>query len=79
MREADLGDRRDMDRMVQLAVPASRQAMHDPAARAQLDRCGAGVRGELIPVRESGDVTRVTDHDRGDEWTDAEQLGECGA
>ena len=36
----------------------------------------AGVRGELITIREAGDVAGVTDHDRGDIRADPEQLGE---
>jgi hypothetical protein len=37
---ADLGDGGGVDRVVQRAVPASRQAMADVAARRHLDGCG---------------------------------------
>jgi hypothetical protein len=56
---AELGDGGRVDRRVQGAVPASRQTVHDPTTGGVLDRCGPGVRGEVITVAEPADVTDV--------------------
>ena len=72
---ADLGDRRDLDRMVQLAVPAPRQPMHTVTTGTDLDGRGAVVGREAVTIREAADVAGLTDGDRGTDRTDAEHLG----
>src|SRR6516162_3646906 len=64
---ADLGDRGHMDGVVEAAVAAPGQPVDFPAARGDLDRGGAGVGGEVIPVREAGDVADVADDRGGDD------------
>jgi hypothetical protein len=54
----DLSDRGDVDRMVELTVPAPRESVHGPAARGHLDGCGAVVGREPIPAREPANVAR---------------------
>ena len=53
--------------------------LHDTSAGAHLDRCGAGVRGVVITVREPANVAGVADHHRGDDRADTEEFGERGA
>src|SRR5436190_7554476 len=70
----DLGDRRDVDRMVELAVAAQGEPMHDAPAGRHLDRGGAVVGRELGAVAEPADVTGVTDGDGGTDGPEPEQL-----
>ena len=75
---ADLGDRGDVDHVVQGPVPAARQPP-DRVLRVPggpLDRGGAVVGGEAIRGREPGDVADVAEDDRGADVTDPEDLGE---
>ena len=72
---ADLGDGRDVDRMVQLSVPAQRQPMDRTATRLERDRCSSRVRGEMMTVGEPADVARVPYHHGGDDRADSEDLG----
>jgi hypothetical protein len=57
MRLAELADCDHVDRMVESAVPATRQSVHDPTGRGELDRCGPVVGGVVVAVTESGGVT----------------------
>ena len=61
MRLAELADRGHVDRVVELAVPAFGEPMHDAAAGGELDRGGAVVGGVVIAVAEPGDVAGVAD------------------
>ena len=71
---ADLGDPRDVDRMVELAVAAPRQPVHAVATGADLDRGGAVVCGEVVTIREPADVAGLTDRDRGTDGTEPEHF-----
>jgi hypothetical protein len=75
----DLGDRGHVDRVVDPAVAAQRQAVHFPVPRRHLDRGGAVVGGEVIAAREPGNVAGVSDDGPGVDGADAEDLGEGGA
>ena len=46
----DLGDRDNVQRVVEPPVPAPRQAVHDAPGRGELDRGGAGVGGVVAEV-----------------------------
>jgi hypothetical protein len=71
----DLGDGRDVDRVVQLAVPAPRQAADGTTAGFELDRCSSRVGGEVITVGEPVDIADMADHHRRDDGTDTEEFG----
>src|SRR3954454_24648931 len=49
--------------------------MDRSATRFELDGCSPGVGSEVIATREPINVTRMTDDDRGDHRTNAEDLG----
>lgn len=74
MRLADLADRGHVDGMIESAVPAPRQSVHDATARGVLDGCGAVVSGELVATGEPGDVAGVADQRTRDGRADTEQL-----
>ena len=76
---ADLGDRRDVDRMVELADSASREPVGDATAGGHFDGCSAGVGGEVVTVLEAGDVAGVADQHGGDDGSHTEQFGHGGA
>ena len=71
----DLRHGRDVDRMVQLAVPTQRQPADRTATGLELDRRGRRVRGEVIAVGEPVDVAGMADHHRGDDGPDTEDVG----
>jgi hypothetical protein len=56
---AQLADRGHVDGVVQLAVAAFGESVHDATTRGELDRGGAVVRGVVITVAEPGDVAAV--------------------
>lgn len=76
VREADLGDRGDVDGMVQLPVAPPGEPMGDPPTRGHLDGRGAGLGREVIPAAKTGDVAGIADEHRGDDRSDPEDLGE---
>jgi hypothetical protein len=76
VRLAELADRDHVDRMIESAVPAPRQSVHDSARRGELDRSGPVVGGVVIAVTESGGVTGVPDDDRREDRPDTEQVRE---
>jgi hypothetical protein len=49
--------------VVELPVPAPREAVGDPPARGHLDGSGARVGGEVMTTPEPGDVTDIADED----------------
>ena len=71
-----LRHRDHVDRGVQCAIAAPRQAMRDPSPGGVLDRCRAVVGGVVISVAEASDVTAVTDQRRRDDRADAEQISQ---
>ena len=75
----DLGDRGHVEGVVDAPVPAQRQPVNLAVPRGHLDRCGAVVRGEVIPAGEPGHVDDIADHRAGVDRTEAEDLGERGA
>src|SRR4029453_5521348 len=75
-RLADLTDRREVQGVIEPAVPALGDTVHDPATGGAFDRCGAVVGGVAVPVREPADVAGEPDQVAGDDRPDAEQLGE---
>jgi hypothetical protein len=75
---ADLGDGCHMDGVVELAVAATGESVDASVAGGDLDRCGAGVGGEVISAGEAVDVADEAEHRRGDYWSDAVDLGEGG-
>src|SRR6266496_3657803 len=54
VREADLGDRGDVDGVVQLSVASPGEPMGDAPTRRHLDGGGARVGGEMITAAETG-------------------------
>src|SRR6185312_15269788 len=68
-----------VDRVVQAAVAALGQPVHDPAAGGHLDRGGAGVGRERVAAGEPGDVLDVADDGGGDDRADAVDAGQGGA
>jgi hypothetical protein len=57
---------------------APREAVHDVAARRRLDRGGAVIGGELFTAGETVNVADMAHHGRGDDRTDAVEVGEGG-
>ena len=43
-----------------------------------LDRSDPRIGSEVVPVGEAADIAGVADHHTGDDWADAEELGERG-
>ena len=74
MRVADLGDRGDVQGVVESPVAAPRQPVGDAAAGGELDRGGAGVGGEAARGGEPGRVAAVADEHAGDDRADPEDL-----
>jgi hypothetical protein len=71
---ADLGDRRHVKGVVEVATPASGQPVNLLAAGGHVDGRGAVERGEVIPVRESGHISSEPDRRGGDHRADTEDL-----
>ena len=71
---ADLGERGDVDGVVELAIASTRQPMGDPTSRRVLDRGHARIGGEVVLVSEAPDVTGVPDHHAGNDGTHAIDL-----
>ena len=57
---------------------APRETVHDVAARRRLDRGGAVIGGELITAGEPVNVADIAQHGRGDDRTDAVEVGQGG-
>jgi hypothetical protein len=57
--EADLGGGRDVQHVVDLAVPGAGEAVSDLLAGGGIQRCGAGPGGEPVAVGEPGHVADV--------------------
>jgi len=64
---AELADSGHVDGVVELSVPALGEAMHDPAARRELDRGCAVVGGVAVPAGEAADIAGVSDEHPGDD------------
>ena len=62
-----------------LAVAASGQTVTYDVAAGSLDRCAAGVAGEVIGAREAGDVTDVAEDPGGEDVADTARRGQRGA
>jgi hypothetical protein len=54
------------------------QPVDPPVAGGHLDRGGAVVGGELVPGREPADVADEAEHRRGDDRSDAVEVGQGG-
>ena len=78
-RVSDLGDGSHVQRVVEPAVPALRDAVDDSSTRGELDRCRPVVRGEGIAVGEPANIAGIADELRGDDRTDSVDLSERGA
>jgi hypothetical protein len=78
VREADLGDRGDVDGVVQLPVASPGEPVRDPPTRGHLDGGGAGVGGEVVLAGETADVAGVFDEHGGDDRADPENVGQRG-
>ena len=68
----DLGDRGDVQRVVQLPVPARVQPVTHPWSGRRFDGSGAVVAGVVPSGREASHVAAVTDEVRGHDRPDAE-------
>src|SRR6266516_583367 len=75
----DLGDRGHVDRVVDAAVAAQRQAVDLAIPGGHLDRGGAVIGGEVVAAGEAGHVGDVAGDGAGDDRAGAEHLGEGGA
>src|ERR1700677_794079 len=60
-RIADLGERGDVNGVVEFPIASTREPVSDATSRGVLDRCHARIGGEVIPVGESLNVAGVTD------------------
>jgi len=76
---ADLGDRGHVQGVVELSVASRVETVPHDLARRRLDGGGAVVGGEVPRGREAGDVTGVPDQQRGNDRSDAVDLGHGGA
>ena len=75
----DLGDRGHVDRVVDAAVAAQRQAAGLAVPGGHLDRGGAVRGGEVVAAGEAGHAGDGADDGAGDDRADAGHLGEGGA
>ena len=75
---ADLADRGEVQGVVEAAVAALGDAVHDPATGGTLDRGGAVVGRVGVTGGEPADVAGEADQVAGDDGPDTEQLGEGG-
>ena len=73
----DLCDRGDVDRVVQLAVPARVEPVPYAWSGGRFDRGGAVVAGVVPRGWEASRVAAVADEVRGEDWSDAEHVGDC--
>jgi hypothetical protein len=71
----DLGHRGHVDGVVQLTVPAPREAVDPAVPGGHLDGGGAVEGAEAVPAREAEDITGDADHRGGHHRADAEDLG----
>jgi hypothetical protein len=76
---ADLSDRGHVEGVVELAVAAAREPMHDPPTRGQLDRSRAAIGGIGISVGETSNVAGVSDQRRSMDRADPIELGDRGS
>ena len=73
---ADLTERGDVDRVVELPVPVRVQPMTNLRSRRRFDRCGRVVAGVVPGGREPADVAAVADQVARDDRTDTEHVGD---
>jgi hypothetical protein len=76
--EPDLSHRGHVDGVVQLTVPAPREAVGLATSRRHLDGGGAVEGGEAIPAGEAGDIAGDAHHRGGHHGADTEDLGGRG-
>jgi len=69
--QAELGDRGDVNAVVDASVPGLGQAVSVLLARGCIQECGAGPGSESVAVGEPGDVTDIGEDPGGDDGTDA--------
>ena len=70
-----LGDRSDVDRVVQLRGSRAGSSGAHAWSGGRFDRGGAVVAGVVTCGRETSHIAAVADEIRGDDWSDAEHLG----
>ena len=69
--DAELGDRGDVDHVVDPTVPGPRQPLAVLLTRGRVERCGPGPGCEAVAVGEPGDVADIGRDPRCDDGTDA--------
>jgi hypothetical protein len=78
VRVADVADGGEVQGVVQSAVAALGEPVHDLATRGAFHGCGAVAGGELVAVGEAADVAGEPDQVTGNDRAEAEQVGERG-
>jgi hypothetical protein len=73
---ADLSERGDMERVVQLPVPVRVEPVANARSAGRFDRCGRVVAGVVPSGREPAHVAAVADEVTRDDGTDAVHVGD---
>ena len=76
---ASLDERHDVQGMVELPVTGPRQPVPGVLAASDLERSGAGVAGEVRAGGKARGPSRAAEQPAGDDWADANSLGEPAA
>ena len=76
---AEMDGGHDVQDPVDLPVPGARESVPDVVAGGGVDGCGAVPGGEVVVVREPGDVADLDQQPGGAGRADAVQVHQCGA